>query len=190
MIEIFDDPARLRATNVCLYTVSKDVEGDLETLDARQEECPASGCFTVKVVQRLLLKVGTRAPCDSTEALALSGELEVLDLVAAFAGADASGRGLHTGRFVWSGTSVVASGRWSGVVNAGTHRKPAFRGCQRCHEPGVLEGRLWGVVETKGSSLTGCGVMASYRITFQPSEAGGTGPLAGSVEGLLVCPCL
>lgn len=187
--DVLDDPGLLDATNVCLYPLSKNVEGDLEQVGARTDECPAAGCLTLKAAQRLYLKVGTNEPCDSTEALALSGDMEVLDVVAAFANADGWARGLHTGRFRWTGAGALATGRWSGVINAGTHRKPAFRGCQECHQPGVLEGRLWGVVEAGDPLLNGAAVVASYRITFQPSESGGTGPLTGSLEGLLVALC-
>lgn len=184
----YQDPERLLATNLCLHRLSKNVEGHLHPAGARSEECPDRGCRSLKTGHRLSLKVGTHQTCDSEEALALSGELEVVDLVSAFVDGEGIQRAVHTGRFHWYG-AVLATGVWSGVTNVGTHREPAFKDCQACDERGVMEGRLCGVVHTKDSPLAGWRIVAVYRIAFPPSEQGGEGPVTGTIEGLLLGEC-
>ena len=58
----------------------------------------------------------------------------------------------------------------SGVTNAGTHRLPAFKDCQKCDDRGVMEGRICGqIVSPNNPALNGCQVMAAYRIRFDSS---------------------
>src|SRR5262249_16994369 len=71
-----------------------------------------------------------------------------------------------------------------------THREPAFRACQRCDERGVMEGRLCGeVVSAENRALRGCQVLGAYRIRFDPGASGGEGEVAGTFEGVIICPC-
>lgn len=184
----YEDPERLFGANLCLHRLSKDVEGTMHPISARSEKCPERGCRVLKTGHRLELKLGTHQPCDSDEALALSGDLHVVDLVSAFVDGEGVERGVHTGRVHWQG-AVVATGAWSGVTNVGTHREPAFKSCQSCDERGVMEGRLCAVVHDKTSPLWGWRVVAAYRLAFSPSAQGGEGPVTGTIEGLLVGEC-
>ena len=47
---------------------------------------------------------------------------------------------VSTKGFRWKGVGALATGTLRGVTNAGTHRRPAFDDCQRCDNPGVMEG--------------------------------------------------
>ena len=78
----------------------------------------------------------------------------------------------------------------SGMTNEGTHREPAFDGCQKCGDIGVMEGRLCGrLVRASDPALIGAQVTAMYRFAFEPSEKGGEGSLKGTIEGVVVRNC-
>jgi hypothetical protein len=94
---------------------------------------------------------------------------------------------MHTATFRWTAAVGTAQGRLFGMTNEGTHRKPAFKGCQQCGDPGVMEGRLCGwLVGASDPTLVGAQVAAAYRFAFEPSEKGGEGRLQGTIEGLVV----
>jgi hypothetical protein len=137
----------------------------------------------------LKVEVVAHAPCDSPEGRVLNGTLDVARLITAFE-QDGDHRGLHAGDFVWTGVGTQVAGRMSGMTNVGTHRQPAFDKCQVCHARGVMEGRLCGeIVEAHDPKLKGCEVFGVYRIRFDPSAKGGSGGVAGTFEGVIVCPC-
>ena len=186
-----DHPERLYDTKVCLSTVSKDVRGDLRLLEDRPEECREEDCRTLKTIHVLYLEAapGT-GDCDSLGDT-LNGRLYSKDLVHAFTNADTTLRGVHAGTFQWAGQGARATGTLSGISNAGTHRAEPFDPCQRCHEPGWMEGRLCGsIVQATNQRLVGCQLIASYRMRLEgaffsdPSAA-----VRGTVEGLVVCDC-
>ena len=78
----------------------------------------------------------------------------------------------------------------SGMTNEGTHREPAFKGCQECGDRGVMEGRLCGrLVDAADRALAGTQVTAAYRFAFEPQETDGDSRLRGTVEGLVVRNC-
>ena len=104
-----------------------------------------------------------------------------------FAHGTGMARGLHAGTFVWRTSVGVVQGRLSGMTNEGTHREPAFKGCQECGERGVMEGKLCGrLVRAADPKLAGAQVTAAYRFAFEPTEKGGEGELVGTIEGLVV----
>jgi hypothetical protein len=106
--------------------------------------------------------VATNRQCDSEQGRLLDGAFQVAELVHVF---DREGRerGFHSGRFEWStDRGTVVSGELSGITNAGTHREPAFDACQRCNEPGFMEGRFCGTIDrTPEEGLEGCRVFGT-----------------------------
>ena len=84
---------------------------------------------------------------------------------------------------------MVATGTLSGVTNAGVHREPAGKDCQRCDEHGVMEGRLCGRIVRGPRELRGCNVIEVYLLRFDAGAGGGEGGVQGTFEGVIVCPC-
>ena len=156
---------------VCLSAVSKDLEGELRLLESEKEECRERDCTTLETLHQIELKAA-RHDCDSDAGSVLDGVLHSGDLVHKFEGGDGNNRGIHEGSFRWKGAGALATGNLRGVTNMGTHRPPAFKECQRC-DP----------------RLIGCGIQAAYRLRFDPSTDGGSGAVAGTLEGELVCDC-
>lgn len=189
MTKCLDGPEEILRAEFCVNPLSKDLRGYIDLLERDEHRCTRPECRTLKTAHRF--KVAARSHlCDSAVGQLLDGTLIIERLASAF---DRNGeqRGFHGGDFQWitgDGTKVV--GRMSGITNAGTHRAPAFQGCQRCHQPGVLEGRMCGeVVETRHDELQGCWVQAAYRVTFDPGAGGGDGAVFGTLEGVVICPC-
>jgi hypothetical protein len=174
---------------VCLSAVSKDLEGELRLLESEKEECRERDCTTLETLHQIELKAA-RHDCDSDAGSVLDGVLHSGDLVHKFEGGDGNNRGIHEGSFRWKGAGALATGTLRGVTNMGTHRPPAFKECQRCDERGVMEGLLLGTIRrARDPRLIGCGIQAAYRLRFDPSSDGGSGAVAGTLEGELVCDC-
>jgi hypothetical protein len=189
LLTCLEDPAQLWARRVCLDPVSKDLRGEMRLLDRERQECD-DRCLTLKTDHVLKLEVLSHERCDSEVGRRLDGTLFVRRLVTALAGGTGEGRGLHTGAFRWVGDGVLVEGRLSGMTNVGTHREPAFRDCQVCHDPGYMEGRLCGrVLRSKDEKLVGCEVTAAYRLRFEHSEGFEDTRVEGTLEGLVVCSC-
>ena len=185
-----DDPRHIHSDLMCLYALSKDLEGKL-SLDRDEsaiEECERRQCKTLKTLHTLTLKA-TKGPCDSEEANALDGRLYSRDLASAFLDASGDNRGFHGGTFQWKGSGVIATGTLSGITNAGVHRSPVFIECQRCDERGVMEGRLCGEIRRGPRELLGCNIIGIYLLRFEASRDGGEGAVQGTFEGVIVCPC-
>jgi len=184
------DPKQLWASPICLANVSKDVQGRLYLLDREVQPCDEQNCLTLKTEHALKVEVVSHERCDSEVARRLDGVFLVRDLVTAFTDGSGMNRGVHAGAFMWRGDGLVVNGTLSGVTNAGTHRAPAFKECQECYAPGVMEGQLCGtIVRAEERPLVGCLVKAAYRFRFDPSEGGQDSDLEGTIEGLIVCPC-
>lgn len=184
-----DEPSDLLKARLCLNNVSKDVRGELVLNVSDLEKCAEPECLTLKTVHRLKVEV-QRYECDSHLGSLLDGTLVVERLVSAFE-RDGLQRGVHAGDFEWSTGGGLIRGRMSGITNAGTHREPVFKACERCHQPGVLTGRLCGEVvdAAGGGELRECKVVAIYKIRFDPTEKGGEGDVYGTLEGMVICPC-
>jgi hypothetical protein len=179
----------LLEAELCLDELSKDARGELSFLDAERHECREDGCLTLRVQHALALEL-TSHTCDSKLGSLFDGRLVSKDLVSVFVAGSGERRGMHTGTFWWRSGAGIVQGRLSGMTNEGTHREPAFDPCQRCDQRGVMEGRLCGqVVRPYDPSVAGAQVFGAYRLRFDPSEGGGQGAVAGTVEGLVVRAC-
>jgi hypothetical protein len=174
---------------VCVSPLSKDLEGSLELVYAEPEECRSLECKTLETEHYLKLAV-SRHECDSKSAAVLDGTLTSADLAHKFADADGTRRGVHEATFRWRGAQTLVTGTLRGVTNAGTHRAPAFDECQRCEDPGVMEGLLVGKIRrARDRRLIGCTVQAAYRLRFDASREGGSSGVRGTLEGAIVCDC-
>jgi hypothetical protein len=183
-------PDDLRRDTECLSTVSKDLEGELLFIDAQVEECPELDCKSLVSLHAVKAGVGAH-DCDTElSRTVLDGTLVVRQLVTVFADGDGMSRGVHAGDFVWRNRGFVVQGRIQGITNAGLNRAPLRRECEECRMPGVMIGRLCGtVVRSVDPALLGALVTAVYRFEFEPTEEGGAGRLAGTVEGALLQEC-
>ena len=183
-----EGPRRLQRDLFCLTDVSKNARGMLVPLEAEIQSC--RDCKTLKTAHTLKVEL-IGHECDDHQAQPLNGSLFTRRFVPAFKDGDAGSRGVHTGRFIWNGEAgIQVRGTMNGITNAGTHRRPVFDDCQQCREPGVIEGRLCGVVRrAQDQALIGCDVTALYKFTFDPTEEGGEGSVKGIIEGSLVCHC-
>jgi hypothetical protein len=188
-----DDPRLIEYQPMCLYSVSKDfVEGKLSLVESETEQCERRGCTTLKTRHELSLEVrSSREECDSDQGHALDGRLESTDLASAFIDGNGTNRGFHGATFLWREpqSGLYITGRLSGITNAGVHRARVFEDCQRCHEPGVMQGRLCGLIRRGPRDLRGCNVIGIYLLRFEADERGGQGGVEGTFEGVIVCPC-
>jgi hypothetical protein len=174
---------------VCVSPLSKDLEGELTLVHSEREKCRTLRCETLETQHHLKLAVA-RHECDSDVAGLLDGTLASGDLAHKFADADGTRRGIHQATFRLSGAGASAAGTMRGVTNAGTHRAPAFDECQRCDNPGVMEGLLEGRIRrARDRRLVGCTIQAAYRLRFDSSRDGGSGAVRGTLEGAIVCDC-
>jgi hypothetical protein len=181
-----DDPAVILKQKVCLNAISKDYKGSMKLLERAEEKCSTPECVTFKTIHTLVIKSVSHAPCESKIGKLLRGPLTVEKLVTVF-DKDIKGRGFHAGDFVWEGAGFRASGRISGMTNVGTHRANVFTGCQKCHAPGFMEGRICGQIEAKMPELNGCQIFGVYRLKV--NNLGGNSGLQGVIEGVVICPC-
>lgn len=182
-------PDELARAVLCLDELSKNVKGELLILDADGHDCRTFDCRTLVVSHAIRAEVSSH-DCDSKIGARFDGRLTVRDLTTVFTDGSGLRRGLHTATFQWRTPMGIVTGRMSGMTNEGTHREPAFKGCQQCGDVGVLEGRLCGrLVRSREPRLTGAQVTAAYRFAFEPTEKGGEGTLVGTIEGLVVRSC-
>lgn len=185
-----DSPPALLKERLCVHNVSKNARGTLERNVSKGEKCGDPECLTLKTVHRFKVEL-RRHDCDSPLGASIDGTLVVERLVTAF-DRDGHQRGVHAGDFQWfidGGGSI--RGRISGITNAGTHRAPVFDPCERCHLPGVFTGRLCGeVADPPSAELRGAKIVALYQVRYDPSVEGGSGEVRGTLEGVLVAPCL
>jgi hypothetical protein len=183
-----DTAASLAERVLCLDALSKDADGDLVPSSAEREPCRQLDCVTLVTTHSLRLEL-RRHDCDSDLGAALDGVLLVRCLTTVFTNAEPEGRGVHAGGFVWRGSSVRIVGRITGMTNVGTHRGPVFEPVQQCDSRGFMEGRFCGQVRAAEPRLNGSEVTGAYRLRFDPTQAGGSGPVQGTIEGALLRTC-
>ncbi len=190
-VQCLDDPGTIFKQNMCLASISKNLlQGTLKLAESKPHECKKPSCKTLKTIHALHLPVRLNEHCDSPLSKAFDGAIEIERLVTAF-DQDGNHRGFHAGDFVWKGAAVTVAGRISGVTNEGTHRKPVFADCQPCDARGVMEGRLCGTVTgTDVAEFKDAMVEAAYRLRFDPAANGGSGVINGTLEGVIISPCV
>lgn len=175
--------------DLCLDEVSKNAEGEMRLLDSDLHHCPQLDCRTLTAEHLLELTLSSYR-CDSEMGKHFDGTLISRDLTTVFAGGNGLGRGLHTATFTWKSAAGLVQGRMSGMTNEGTHREPAFKGCQECDQRGVMEGRLCGrIVRPALPQFRDAQVTAAYRIVFDPTEEAVGGRVRGTLEGVVVRSC-
>jgi hypothetical protein len=183
------DPRTMLKQTQCLYTLSKDLRGEVGEPEAERRQCRETECMTLTTVQPLRVEV-TSHDCDSRIGLLLDGKFEVQDLVHVFDG-DGSRRGIHSGTFRWASAGGLIIGELSGVTNAGTHR-PNVMECQSCKAPGFLQGQLCGtVVKVRDKSLRDAYVFGEYLLHLREPNGDGfkAQDVIGTLEGVVGVPC-
>lgn len=178
------DPAQYYKEPICMVRVSKNWKGDFKVADHDLQTCQKPGCTTVKGLIKLKSKVERHRPCDSVAAASLDGA--IAGEVAFNYINDGQHRGYHVGKVEWAGGGSKLIGKMTGSTNAGTHRPPLLQ-CERCEEPGHMEGCLEAVV-VEGQHK-GCRLVATYAIEFDPSVAPQATGFHGTLEGVLICDC-
>ncbi len=118
-----DDPRFMREQNLCLFALSKNLEGRIGRAEGERRECQDPECGTLMTVQPLEFEARTNDPCNSRQGRSFDGALEVEDFVHVYDG-DATERGFHSGEFRWRAKGTLVIGELSGVTNAGTLRGP------------------------------------------------------------------
>jgi hypothetical protein len=171
----------------CIFPLSKNLRGELDLVESEEESCDKHDCRSLETAHRLKAEVGGH-DCDFERGRLTDGIL-VASIVSKFADADGTRRGVHEGAFRLRGASLI-TGELRGVTNAGTHREPVFDACQKCEEPGVMEGLLLGTIRrSPDKALIGCRVQAAYRLRYEADQKGGSGEFQGTLEGGIICIC-
>jgi hypothetical protein len=182
-------PPELWQLQPCLWSVSKDLQGELLPLHSEKEECPKLDCVTLTTAHVIRARVTAHA-CDSSRSKPLDGALLVERLTTVFEAAEPTGRGIHVGQFRWVATGLVIDGTMRGVTNAGIMREPLRHPCEECRNPGVMIGQFCGTIRRGPPELVGAIVTGVYRFEFEPSHEGGRGPLRGVIEGAIMQDCV
>lgn len=178
------DPTEHYKEPICMLRVSKDWRGRFEVAESDQKPCANPQCTTVKALVNFKAEIRRHDPCDAPGAGGLDGT--ITGLLAFSYINDGQQGGYHVGRLDWSGANSKLIGRMKGVTNAGTHRPPLMQ-CERCHNPGHMEGCLEAVVVD--GEHQGCRLIATYAIAFDPSVRPQDTDFRGTLEGVLICDC-
>jgi len=187
----FDNPDDILGSDTCVTSLSKDVHGETALQTSTQHVCAKSGCVTLRTHGVLKVALANNAPCDHGLAGELAGSLAIPILATAYE-KDGRGRGVHAGDFKWvTAKKDEIDGRMSGITNAGLVRAAPFTpGFEKCVSEGILVGRLCGrVVKTLNPELNGAQVVATYRLHTTSTPKGESGPVVGTLEGVLITPC-
>ncbi|SNY60110.1 hypothetical protein SAMN05421748_12153 [Paractinoplanes atraurantiacus] len=176
---------------MCVAPVSKIVKGRLTEPEPERRECEDPRCLTLTTRQTLELFLDP-FDCDDPDVSRplLNGGIRVTDLVHVF-DRSGQGRGFHSGEFRWEAGPLLAFGRLSGITNAGTHHEPVMD-CQRCEDPGFLQGRLCGsIARAEDPALRGAQIFANYALRADRVEGDGlhAQDVRGTIEGVLVRGC-
>jgi hypothetical protein len=178
------DPTHHYKEPICMIRVSKDWNGEIMVPEEDTQRCSDPRCTTVKGLIKIESTVQRHRRCDSVAAGGLDGDIAGLF---AFNHIDSGhGRGYHIGKIDWLGGGSKLIGRMTGITNAGTHRLPLMQ-CERCEEPGHMEGCLEAVVVV--GQHKGCRLIATYAIEFDPGVTPQPTAFRGTLEGVLICDC-
>lgn len=178
------DPTQYYKEPICMSRVSKDWHGEFKVAESNEQKCKDPRCLTIKGLIKFESKIQRHRPCDSIGAAVLDGAMR--GLIAFNYIEDGHRRGYHVGKLEWSGDGSRLVGQMNGVTNAGTHRPPLTQ-CERCEEPGHMEGCLEAVVVD--GQHKGCRLVATYAIEFDPGSAPQDTAFRGTIEGVLICDC-
>jgi hypothetical protein len=187
----FDNPDDIVDSDTCVTSLSKDVKGETVLETSTTHTCKTSGCVTLRTQGVLKVALTSNAPCDHGIAGEFSGSLAIKALATAYE-KDGRGRGVHAGDFEWvSLKKDVIEGRISGITNAGLVRAAPFTpGYEKCVAEGILVGRLCGrVVKSPNPQVVGAQILATYRLHTTSTPKGESGPVVGTLEGVVVTPC-
>jgi hypothetical protein len=167
---------------VCMWEISKDLEGKFSVSNQEEQVCGAPPCRTIKAIVKFDIDARPHSPCDTGPSGAFDGHFEG-EILFAYK-QSGSDRGYHCGKFEWYGSASRLVGQMSGVTSAGTHR-----GCEPCDRRGHMEGRLDAVVID--GEHKDCRVLATYVINFDTTSSGAQDTaVEGALEGVTICPCL
>ncbi len=186
----WDHPSDVLERHGCLLPLSKDIEGFLSDPDRVERHCKDPGCVSLRWANSIKVELAPHV-CDDPQLVSMNGTLSVGNLATAFAGDRSYYRGVHAGDFRWviPPAGIVVVGRISGITNAGILREPPFTSCEECRQPGIMTGRLCGVISeappTHGQWLNSM-VNAVYRWSF---DLGGGGRIYGTLEGAITVVC-
>ena len=187
----FDNPDDIVGSDTCVVSLSKDVKGETALQTSTKHTCKTSGCVTLRTRGVLKVQLTGNAPCDHGIAGEFSGSLAIKTLATAYE-KDGRGRGVHAGDFEWVTLKKdVVEGRISGITNAGLVRAAPFApGFEKCVSEGILVGRLCGrVVKSPNPQIVGAQVLATYRLHTTATPKGESGPVVGTLEGVVITPC-
>jgi len=178
------DPVEHYKEPVCMIGVSKDWKGAFRVAERAEKKCQDPHCLTVAGLIKFESQLQRHQPCDAAAAGSLDGSIAGL---LAFNYIDnGQRRGYHIGKLQWAGGGSKLIGKITGVTNAGTHRAPLMQ-CERCEEPGHMEGCLEAVV-IEGQHK-GCRLVATYALRFDPGQDPQNTAFNGTLEGVLICDC-
>jgi hypothetical protein len=170
--------------------MSKDLQGQAETVDVAFRSCGNPPCDTMTMVQRL--EVTTQpGPCDSTISSFLEGSIGIR-LITTFAFPSEWSRGVHAADIGWlPSTGGNVTGKLHGLTNVGIVRLPHLHDCEPCLTQGLLTGLLTG----SGSGVSGLFLLevGVVRRRAHPDHSGpdadGSHVHCCSVDGVR-CPAL
>jgi hypothetical protein len=189
-------PGELLQGNYCIYEVSKDLDGQVTLLDADNRGCSTPNSLMQQQFLRLDAASTSNPDCDSQPSgTALDGVIRVRYFATLFAGATENLRGVHAGQFDWTPTiGGRITGTLEGISNAGILRARTFRDCERCHEPGIVSGHLFGTgTGVQGIPAPDFQVEAIYRLAWDPLAWDPAklqiAPVRGTLEGILIVTC-
>ena len=177
---------------MCLYSISKDVKGELRLIDSVTEECGTPRCVTLKVIDFVRADASTHRQCETDQGQYFNGDLKIYDLTHAFINGSSKQRGFHGGKFRLGGVAGTIDGTISGMTNVDTHRQPLPDAPEPndCDVPRLMEGRFCGTIQrARDDSLVGAQAIGTYRFFvfdgFDPERS----DIVGTMEGVIVVTC-
>jgi hypothetical protein len=173
------DLGLLYEERVCMWEVSKYLQGNFTIGEREERECGDPLCVTIKAMVEFKIEATPHPPCDASPSRAFDG-LICGKMLCTYSH-NGSDRGYHWGKFEWHGSASRLVGTMSGVTNVGAHR-----GREPCEQGGHMEGRLDAIVVD--GKHEGCRVLATYAIDLK-SHGAQNASVDGVLEGVTIYPC-